>query len=87
MLLQAGYWQGYQYIAPRGSYLFQSVSWHRADFVQPDRRMVTAKLAFENQYNDHFSFGLDTQYYYDLHQKAMDFAIGLYLRYSMTPRR
>lgn len=87
MLLQAGYWQGYQYIAPRGSYLFQSVSWHRADFVQPDRRMVTAKLAFENQYNDHFSFGLDTEYYYDLHQKAMDFAIGLYLRYSMISRR
>ena len=84
MLVQAGYWHGHQYIAPRGSYLFQSVSWHRPDFSVPERRMVTAKLAFENRYNRRLSMGLDTEYYYDMREKAMDFAFGLYLRYNFS---
>ena len=83
MLLQAGYWQGHQYIAPRGSYLFQSVSWHRPDFAEPERRMATAKLAFENRCSSRLALGLDTEYYYDLGQQAMDFAFGLYLRYGL----
>lgn len=83
LLAQAGYWYGHQYIAPRGSYLFQSVSWHRPDFSEPERKMVTAKLAFENGYNSRFSLGLDTEYYYDLREQAMDFAFGLYLRYAI----
>ncbi len=86
LLVQAGYWHGHQYIAPRGSYLFQSVSWHRPDFAEPERRMVTAKLAFENRYNSRFSLGLDTEYYYDLREQAMDFAFGLYLRYHLPSR-
>ena len=84
MLVQAGYWHGHQYIAPRGSYLFQSVSWHRPDFSVPERRMVTAKLVFENRYNRRLSMGLDTEYYYDMREKAMDFAFGLYLRYNFS---
>ena len=43
--------------------------------------MVTAKLDFENRYSARFSLGLDTEYYYDLREQAMDFAFGLYLRY------
>ena len=86
MLLQAGYWQGHQFIAPRGSYLFQSVSWHRPDYAEPERRMVTAKLAFENRYTSRLALGLDTEYYYDLAHRAMDFAFGLYIRYGLMPR-
>ena len=41
---------------------------------------------FENRYNEHFSLGLDTEYYYDLEEKAMDFAFGLYLRYGLMPK-
>lgn len=83
LLAQAGYWRGHQFIAPRGSYLFQCVSWHRPDFSVPERKMATAKLAFENRYNHCLSLGLDTEYYYDMVEKAMDFAFGLYLRYAV----
>ena len=58
--------------------LFRS---HRPDFAEPERKMVTAKLDFENRYSARFSLGLDTEYYYDLREQAMDFAFGLYLRY------
>ena len=83
MLLQAGYWYGNQFIAPRGSYLFQSVSWHKKDFVAPERKMLTAKVGLENQYTDAFSLGLDAEFYYDLHERAMDIAFGIYLRYRL----
>ena len=83
VLLQAGYWYGNQFIAPRGSYLFQSVSWHKKDFVAPERKMLTAKVGLENQYTDAFSLGLDAEFYYDLHERAMDIAFGIYLRYRL----
>ena len=83
VLLQAGYWYGNQFIAPRGSYLFQSVSWHKKDFVAPEREMLTAKVGLENQYTDAFSLGLDAEFYYDLHERAMDIAFGIYLRYRL----
>ena len=83
MLLQAGYWYGYQFIAPRGSYLFQSVSWHKKDFVAPEREMVTAKIGVENNYTSKFALGLDADFYYDLHEKALDLAFGVYLRYRL----
>lgn len=81
MLLQAGYWRGCRYIAPRGSYLFQSVSWHKADFAEPDRQMLTALVAVENRYSDTFSMGLDAEFYYDRTLRGLDCAVGLYLRY------
>ena len=83
MLLQAGYWYGSQFIAPRGSYHFQSVSWHKKDFAVPEREMVTAKVALENRYTGQFSLGLDTEFYYDLREQELDFAFGIYLRYRL----
>ena len=83
MLLQAGYWYGNQFIAPRGSYHFQSVSWHKKDFAVPEREMITAKVGLENRYTGQFSLGLDTEFYYDLREHELDFAFGIYMRYRL----
>lgn len=80
--LQAGYWYGYQFIAPRGSYLFQSISWHDAGFAAPERAMLTARAAVENRYGQ-FSLGMDAELYYDLKVEGMDMAFGLYMRYAL----
>lgn len=79
--LQAGYWHGSRFIAPRGSYLFQSVSWHRTDFAAPDRRMLTAKFAIEHRLGQDFALGADAEFYYDMDQRGLDAAFGLYMRY------
>lgn len=81
LLAQAGYWHGHQFIAPRGSYHFQSVSWHRADFAAPERDMLTARMALENCYSRSFSLGLNAEFYYDLLVPGLDFAFGLTMRY------
>ena len=82
MQLQTGYWYGHQFIAPRGSYLFQSISWHDALFAVQEREMLTANAALENHYGN-LSLGLDAEFYYDLREKGLDMAVGLYMRYKL----
>lgn len=84
LLAQLGYWYGHQYLAPRGSYLFQSISWHKSYFTAPERSMATAKLAWEDQYRKNFGMGLDVEFYYDMVEKGLDIAFGLYMRYRMN---
>lgn len=81
-IASAGYWYGYQYIAPRGSYLFQSVSWHRPDFQEPHRSMVTARLGLEHTLTADFFVGADVEAYINLSHSGTDIAFGLYLRYT-----
>lgn len=83
LLAQAGYWYGCQFIAPKGSYLFQSVSWHKADLAVPEREMITGKVAIENLYTPKFSLGMDAEFYYDLYIGTLDFAFGIYMRYRL----
>ena len=83
LLAQVGYWYGNQFVAPRGSYHFQSVSWHKKDFVAPEREMVTAKVGLENWNTSQFSLGMDAEFYYDLMEKGLDFAFGIYMRYRL----
>lgn len=83
LILQGGYWHGHQYIAPRGSYLFQSVSWHKPSFVAPDREMATARIALDWHHGERFHVGLDSEFYYDLKESSLDIVFGLYMRYTM----
>lgn len=83
LILQAGYWYGHQFIAPRGSYLFQSISWHKPSYVVADRQMVTARIAFDWQHGAQFHVGLDSEFYYDVQESGLDIAFGLYMRYIL----
>lgn len=71
-----GYWYGYQYISPRGSYLFQSISWHDIDFAQQERHMITATINYVHSYKQLW-LNLHTQFYYDTDHSALDLAIGV----------
>lgn len=73
---EIGYWYGSHYISPRGSYLFQSVSWFDPSFASPTRKMITAQVAYAHHFKG-LTLNLGTQFYYDLDEKALDFAIGL----------
>lgn len=81
LLASVGFWRGHQYIAPRGSYLFQSISWHKPSFSAPEREMITAKVGFERAYVENIQLGLDGEFYYDMVEKSLDLVFGLYLRY------
>lgn len=82
LMVQGGYWYGYRYIAPRGSYLFQSVSWHDPNFAVDVRQMATARVAVENTFRGQLLLGADVELYYDVVEKGVDLAVGIYLRYT-----
>ena len=71
-----GYWHASRYIAPRGSYLFQSVSWHDASFAMTDRRMLTLALNLSHSYKG-LRLDINAQCYYDIHLRKTDFVFGL----------
>lgn len=81
LYLQLGYWYGDSYISPRGSYLFQSVSWHNPDFSQKIRHLFTSDIAFEHEYKD-FILNLNAQFYYDPDHKSLDLAIGVLMHWK-----
>ena len=81
LYLQLGYWYGDGYISPRGSYLFQSVSWHNPEFAQKIRHLCTADIAFEHEYKD-FILNLNAQFYYDPDHKALDLAFGVLMHWK-----
>ena len=80
VLVQLGYWHGYQYIASRGGWQFQSVAWADSEFNAPDRRMLTGKVCWETIVSDIFSVGCDIELYHDIPEKETDIALGLYMR-------
>lgn len=80
VLVQLGYWHGYQYIASRGGWQFQSIGWKDQDFTAPDRNMLTGKICWETIVSNIFSVGFDLELYHDLFVNETDIAFGLYMR-------
>lgn len=82
-----GYYKAHQYLSPRGSYLFQCVSWSDPNFAVPDREMATAALSYHQRISEHFFLSLDSQFYYDLDLEKLDFAIGLAMRFDISGQK
>lgn len=82
-LLMLGYWNGHNFIAPKGSPLFQSVSVYDPLAVIPNRELVTGKLGFYKTFLSQIRFSFLFEGYYDVPDKQFDYAYGIHL--SFTP--
>ncbi|MBN1651298.1 MAG: hypothetical protein JW857_08220 [Bacteroidales bacterium] len=74
-----GYWKANKFIAPRGEYLFQSVSDWNPDFSQEERELITAKLEFNKQISNSINLVLKADAYYDMQNQDFAHALSLYL--------
>lgn len=89
--LTLGYWYGNQFQSARGSWLYQSVSWHNPDFVQPIRRMITAKLSIGQMINQTKNkafprWDFCAEAFYDIDLKKTDFALGLKMQLNYSKK-
>lgn len=73
-----GYWQANKFIAPKGEYLFQSVSEKSTPFVAAKRKLVVGKLGWYKQVGSYLKIELRLDGYYDLKNKTFEHAQGLY---------
>ncbi|RQO30956.1 hypothetical protein DBR32_09615 [Taibaiella sp. KBW10] len=80
----AGYWQGKQFIAPKGGVLFQSLSYNpgNPDLLTPDRKMVMLGLAYQKKIMPQMTIDVRLEPFYDIGNKRLDYSYALFLTYQ-----
>ena len=74
-----GYWQADQFIAPKGEFLFQSVSESAPSYHEADRKLITGKIGFVHPIKESIQISFSTAGYYDLVNEDLSYACGLQL--------
>ncbi|RMH63649.1 MAG: hypothetical protein D6677_06650 [Calditrichaeota bacterium] len=73
-----GYWTGRGFVAPRGEFLFQSVSESRNDFYSARRRLLTGRVRLKHILSQSIRMEFRTDGYFDLVNKNLSYSYGLY---------
>jgi hypothetical protein len=77
--LMTGYWYANRFIAPKGSYMFQSVSEYDPAYTNPVRKLWTSKIWYHKNINNKLKLEVRFSSYYDIDRKYMDYAYSFYL--------
>ncbi len=77
-----GYWNAHNFVAPKGSHIFQSVSDYKTDFYQKQRELFNAKLTFSKDFLQKIRFSVMVETYYDLPNAQFDYAYGFNLVFN-----
>jgi len=81
-LLSFSYWDAFQFIAPKGQYLFQSVSDSNPDFIQPERSIVSAKYRWQQDITKGARAAFQLAGYMDIPTGDFSYSYGFYLLFS-----
>lgn len=84
--LMASYWQGNQWIAPRGTALYQSVSIDQPGVVQPNRELLFMRFLYAKSLRDNLHIVARIEPVYDMQASLLDFSYSLYLVYHFDKR-
>ncbi|RUA26057.1 MAG: hypothetical protein DSY76_06215 [Bacteroidetes bacterium] len=74
----AGYWHGHKFIAPKGDFLFQSVSETDSSFTQEYRKLFNFKFIFNYPISKDINIQLRTDEYYDITSHKMNHSYSLF---------
>ena len=75
--LVLGYFQGHNFVAPRGEPLFQSISQKDTAYVKTDRQLITGKLGFDKEIFDGIKLGVRFESYYDIEAGNFDYSYSV----------
>ncbi|MCU4163693.1 hypothetical protein [Carboxylicivirga caseinilyticus] len=86
-LLMLGYWHANNFVAPKGSHLFQSVSDYKvvnetSYFYEPKRDLLNAKLSFSKDFLQKIKFSVMVETYYDIPNAQFEYAYGMNLVFN-----
>lgn len=74
----AGYWLGHKFIAPKGDFLFQSVSELDSDYKQEYRKLINLKFILNYPISKSINIQLRSDEYYDMHTSKMNHSYSLF---------
>ncbi|MBP6624113.1 MAG: hypothetical protein KA198_03020 [Chitinophagaceae bacterium] len=79
-----GYWQGFQYLASRGGYLFQSAAFEYGTkgYTESSRKLCFIRLLYQHQLLQHLYADVRFEPYIDLGKQFFEYSYSFYLTYK-----
>ena len=75
-----GYWYAYHFFAPKGSELFQSISYSKPGLYKNTRRFITFKWFYEREISRNIHLGGKLELDYNPSNSNKDYTTAIYLR-------
>jgi hypothetical protein len=80
--MMLGYYRGHNFVALRGSGMFQSVSPIRENVYVPYRHLITSKISYNRAFLEKIRFSFLFGGYYDVRDHRFDFASGVHINFN-----
>ncbi|MCU0441703.1 MAG: hypothetical protein MUE96_04830 [Bacteroidia bacterium] len=81
--LMGSYWQGSQWMAPRGTVLYQSVSIDKPGVVEANRQLFFLRLLYAKELRKSLTLSARVEPVYDVKASLLDFSYSLYISYRL----
>ncbi len=84
--IDMAYWQGNNFISPKGNTLMQSISsvYPVSNYTEKERQLIFFTLKYEKEIAAHVNLLFSGEPYYDLKNKLLEYGIHLHLLYTIN---
>lgn len=77
-----GYWHARNFLAPKGSHIFQSVSDYKEGYYSEYRNLLTTKFSFTKTFMKQIKFSVMMETYYDIPASQFEYSYGINLVFT-----
>lgn len=81
-IISFSYWNAFQFIAPKGRFLFQSISDSDPSFTQADRSMLSAKYLWHKDIVKDARVAFQVETFFDIPTGDLSYSYGFYLLFN-----
>lgn len=82
--IMGSYWQGNQWMAPRGTFLYQSVSLDNPSVVEKNRELIFLRMLYNKSLGKNLNITARVEPVYDVKSSLLDFSYSLYISYRFN---
>ncbi len=86
LTLMLSYWNGANFIAPRGTSIYQSVSIDKPGYTESNRQLIFVRFLYAKPLADGLAITARLEPVYDLNASLLDYSYSLYLSYQLDSR-
>lgn len=80
------YWQGNSFLAPRGTYLYQSSSIDNIGYTEKNRTLLFTRLVYNKQITDNLKLSARFEPVLDVNRQKWDMAFSVYFSYLFVKK-
>lgn len=82
LFLMLSYWNGNQFIAPRGTPIYGSVSLDVPGYTETERQLLFVRIFYEKPVYKNLNLSLRAEPFYDINNTTIDYSFSFYLTYA-----